>query len=463
LYPADKNASPWSLTPQMRPSDTRPRIVLGLPARERDSYPVLIVAGATSSDIPNSPCRLVILQKRLELGRGLHADFPCLPEDRLMSRRHARVVRMPNGRYAIADLGSTNGTWLNGVRLQPGLQHKLQEGAVIMVGSQVFVFRRVKDEQLKALQDDACEPFGPTATRSPAMAMLARKLRLFARTSMDVLLTGETGVGKEVHAEALHRASGRKGAFVTINCAAIPEQLLESELFGYARGAHSTAAQPKQGLFEQAEGGTLFLDELGEMPPAAQSKLLRFLQSREVLSLGTTQPRALNVRVVAATHRTTASEGVPGLRHDLAARLGPAPVHLPPLRDRVEDVGSLTSSFLRRRERRFEPEAYLALFLHTWKGNVRELSKVLEVAQAVAAEDAVLAREHLPPEIAGRVAAPTRPENVRRDRPSREDLETLLSRHRGRVAKVARELGRQRTLVWRWMREHQLTPDEYRQ
>jgi len=444
--------------------DTTPRFVLGVPDRDQGVHPVLIVAGASSSDIPNSPCRLVLLHHRLELGRGTHADFPCLPEDRLMSRQHARIARMPNGRYAIRDLGSTNGTWVNGVRLGPGIQHKLQDGAVIMVGSQVFVFRRVKDEELKALQEDASQPFTPTGTRSPVMAMLARRLRLFARTRVDVLFTGETGVGKEVHAQALHRASGRQGAFVTINCAAIPEHLLESELFGYARGAHSTAMQPKAGLFEQAEGGTLFLDELGEMPSAAQSKLLRFLQSRQVLSLGTTQPRSLDVRVIAATHRTTASaDGRPGLRADLAARLGPAPVSLPPLRDRVEDVGSLTSFFLRRRELHFEPEAYLALFLHHWKGNIRELGKVLEVAEAYATDGAVLAREHLPPEIAGRVAGPTRAEAVRRDRPTREDLEALLSRHHGRVARVARELGRQRTLVWRWMRELELSPGEYRE
>jgi transcriptional regulator with PAS, ATPase and Fis domain len=447
----------------MSTSATRPRIVLGLPPRERAAHPVLIVAGASTREIPNTPCRLVMLQQRLDLGRGLHADFPCLPQDRLMSRLHARLARMPNGRYGICDLGSTNGTWVNGSRLRPGLTHKLQDGAVIMLGSQVFVFRRATDEQLEALQEDARDPFALMPTRSPAMAMLARKLRLFARTSVDVLLTGETGVGKEVHAEALHRVSGRTGAFVTINCAAIPQHLLESELFGYARGAHSTAVRPKPGLFEQAEGGTLFLDELGEMPPAAQSKLLRFLQSREVLSLGTTRPRALNVRVVAATHRTTAEQGLPGLRHDLAARLGPAPVSLPPLRDRVEDVGSLASFFLRSPRLCFEPEAYLALFLHTWRGNVRELSKVLQVAQAFApGEDAVLAREHLPVEIAGRVAPPAPPQPVCRQRPSREELETLLSRHHGRVAKVARELGRQRTLVWRWMREHQLAVDQYR-
>ena len=440
--------------------DTTPRIVLGAPARGRGVHSVLIVAGSCSHEAPD--CRIVVLQDALEVGRGKRAEFPDWGDDRLMSREHASISRLPNGRYAIRDHDSTNGTWVNGVRLAPNVRRKLDDGAVIMTGSLVLVFRRVREEQLEAIQEDAREPFAPLPTRSPVMAMVTRKLRRFARTSVDLLLTGETGVGKEVHAEALHRVSGRKGPFAAINCAAIPEALLESELFGYARGAHSTAGQSKPGLLEQAEGGTVFLDELGEMPQGSQSKLLRFLQSRQILSLGATRPRQLDVRVVAATHRD-AAPGPAGLRADLAARLGPTPVLLPPLRDRVEDVGGLIDFFLGRRRLRFEPEAYLALFLHGWRGNVRELGKVLEVAQAITDDDGVVSRAHLPPELAARVGGPAPPpDHVRRERPTQEELHALLLRHRGRVARVARELGRQRTLVWRWVREHRLTPGEFR-
>jgi transcriptional regulator with PAS, ATPase and Fis domain len=439
--------------------DTTPRIVLRPPPPERGEHSVLIVAGSATGERPDAG--IVVLHELLEIGRGQGASFPDWDEDRMMSRRHATIARLPNGRYAIRDHDSTNGTWVNGARLTSGVRRKLDDGAVLMTGGLVFVFRRVKEEDLNAIQEDAAQPFAPVATRSPAMAKVVRRLRRFARTDVDLLLTGETGAGKEVHAEALHRASGRKGPFATIDCAAIPENLLESELFGYARGAHSTAARPKAGLLEQAEGGTIFLDELGEMPPASQSKLLRFLQSRQVLSLGATRPRLLDVRVVAATHRTGTSAGQSrGLRDDLAARLGPAPVIIPPLRERVEDVGGLVSHFLGGRRARFEPEAYLALFLHGWRGNVRELGKVLEVARAVS-DDGVVARRHLPPEVAAQVGGPP-PDKVRRERPTQEELHALLSRHRGRVARVARELGRQRTLVWRWVREHGLSPGEFR-
>jgi transcriptional regulator with PAS, ATPase and Fis domain len=445
----------------MASSDTTPRIVLGSVAKGRGTHPVLIVAGTATSDLPEGTTRVVTLQDSLEVGRGAQADVPDWGEDRLMSRSHARITRLPNGRHAIRDLDSTNGTWLNGQRLAPGVRRKLEDGAVIMTGSLVFVFRRITQEQLKAIEEEAREPFALTPTRSPAMALVVRRLRRFARTNVDLLLTGETGVGKEIHAEALHRASGRPGLFVTINCAAIPDNLLESELFGYARGAHSTAARPKAGLLEQAERGTIFLDELGEMPASSQSKLLRFLQSRQVLSLGSTQPRSLDVRVVAATQRgTTSSSGLRGVREDLAARLGPAPVTLPPLRDRIEDVGALAHHIGGRL--RFEPEAYLSLYLHQWRGNVRELGKVLEVARAYAGPGEAVLREHLPPELAAHLGTAAIPEAVRRQRPSLEELHALLSRHHGRVARVARELGRQRTLVWRWLREHRLKPGEFR-
>jgi transcriptional regulator with PAS, ATPase and Fis domain len=444
----------------MSSPDTTPRIVLGSVAKGRGTRSVLIVAGAASQDLPADESRIVVLEGSLQVGRGPRADFPPAGDDRWMSRQHARITRMPNGSYTIRDLDSTNGTWVNGARLQPRARRKLEDGAVIMTGNLVFLFRRVRGEQLDAIEEDARAPFGPVPTSSPLMAMVLRRLRRFARTSVDLLLQGETGVGKEVHAEALHKASGRTGPFVAINCAAIPENLLESELFGFARGAHSTADRPKAGLLEQAEKGTIFLDELGDMPPAGQSKLLRFLQSRQVLSLGSTQARSLDVRVVAATHRSGASST--GLREDLAARLGPTPVTLPPLRDRVEDVGKLVTCFLRGQRLRFEPEAYLSLFLHAWRGNVRELGKVLEVARAYAADDGVVIRPHLPPEIASCVGGHPLADNVRRERPTLEQLQALLSRHHGRVARVARELGRQRTLVWRWVREHQLRPGEFR-
>ena len=172
-------------------------------------------------------------------------------------------------------------------------------------------------------------------TASPALAVACDRLRRLAASEGELFIVGETGVGKEVYARAVHEASGRKGRFVAINCAAIPRELVESELFGYRAGAHSTAHQAKAGLIEEAEGGTLFLDEIGEMTPEAQIKILRFLQDRELTPLGSTRPRRMDVRIIAATNRTVAGTGqeAGGLRDDIVARLGAAPIHLPPLRE----------------------------------------------------------------------------------------------------------------------------------
>jgi transcriptional regulator with PAS, ATPase and Fis domain len=403
-----------------------------------------------------------VLGNELEFGRAGNDttssnDF----EDSLLSRRHARITRTAADSYLLQDLGSTNGTWLDGIRIAAGAQQPLKEGSAFLLGGQVFLFRRVSQDELAAMRDDLAHPFGPVPTLSPAMAVLIRKLRRLAGAKVELLLAGETGVGKEVAAEAIHKASGRSGPFLAINCAAIPENLVESELFGYARGAHSMADRPKPGLLEQADGGTLFLDEIGEMSQSAQTKLLRFLQSRQILSLGTTRARTLDVRVVAATNRPVAQElDGPGLRYDLAARLGPAPLTIPPLRDRAEDIGPLTD-YLAKNRLGFVPEAYLALFLHTWKGNVRELEKVVTVAQVLANGEPHVDLDHLPTAVAARVdgLAPT---SRRRRRPTREELVEALARHGGDVAELARELGRQRTLVWRWLRENEIRANDFR-
>ena len=421
--------------------------------------------GAQPSPSSSGP-RLVPLGRALVVGRedprtaAAHADDPYL------SRQHAEVTRTSNGGYSIRDLGSTNGTWVDGVRLPAGAHRRLRSGAVLMMGGQVFVFRRVSRAELEAIHEDAETPFTPVATASAGLALVLAKLRRLAPAAVDLLITGETGVGKEVHAEAVHRASARVGPFIAINCAALPENLVESELFGYARGAHSTADRAKVGLLEQAEGGTLFLDEIGEMPSSAQTKLLRFLQNRELLSLGATRARTLDVRVIAATHRTVTDDGQQGssgLRLDLAARLGPEPLMLPPLRDRPEDIGWLSAALGGVGRAGFYPEAYLALFLHTWKGNVRELAKVLTVARVLAATHGPVGLSHLPQPIAARVdARQASGADRRRKRPTRDELVALLSRHAGDVARVAREIGRQRTLVWRWLREESVRVDDFR-
>ena len=442
---------------------TNPR--LAPPTGEGDGKAaVLILAGHALKPLPLDRPRISIVVDEMELGRDRTCDsWSTDVEDPMMSRRHARVTRVQSGEYFVSDLGSTNGTWLDGRAVPVGTSFKLESGSVLMMGGHVFVFRRVSHDDLAAIREDWACPFGPVPTLSPTLAMFVRKLNRLAPSEVDILLSGETGVGKEVHAEAVHRASGRRGPFIAINCAAIPDNLVESELFGYARGAHSTADRGKPGLIEQAEGGTLFLDEIGEMSQTAQTKLLRFLQSREFLTLGTTRQRTLDVRVIAATNRSLEQDlAAEGLRYDLAARLGPEPLNVPPLRERPEDVGLLTA-FFAKAELEFVPEAFQALFLHSWKGNVRELEKVVALARVLAGEGAAVQVEHLPvPMVTKPEPAPVKPVVVQRKRPTREELRTLLSRHGGDVAQMAREIGRQRTLVWRWLRENQLSPDDFR-
>jgi transcriptional regulator of acetoin/glycerol metabolism len=441
---------------------TNPRLVN--PTVENDGKAaVLILAGHALRPFPFDHPRISIIVDEMELGRDLACDSWSTDfEDPMMSRRHARITRAQTGDYFVSDLGSTNGTWLDGRAVPVGLSGKLEPGSILVMGGHVFVFRHLTQDDLGAIRDDWSCPFGPVPTLSAGLATLARKLSRLAPSDVDILLSGETGVGKEVHAEAIHRASGRKGPFIAINCAAIPENLVESELFGYARGAHSTADRGKAGLIEQAEGGTLFLDEIGEMSQTAQTKLLRFLQSREFLSLGTTRSQTLDVRVVAATNRSLETDAsTEGLRYDLEARLGPEPLTLPPLRDRPEDIGLLVS-FFAKTELTFVPEAFQSLFLHSWKGNVRELEKVVALARVLAGEGTSIGLEHLPAPFAAKIEPLPVKAVVQRKRPTREELHTLLARHGGDVARLAREIGRQRTLVWRWLRENQLRPDDYR-
>jgi transcriptional regulator with PAS, ATPase and Fis domain len=244
---------------------------------------------------------------------------------------------------------------------------------------------------------------------------------------------------------------------------------VESELFGYRAGAHSTAHQAKAGLIEEAEGGTLFLDEIGEMTQEAQIKILRFLQDRELTPLGSTRPRRMDVRIVAATNRAIAPAGAgksgQGLRDDIVARLGAAPIQLPPLRSRIEDLGALTAHFLRATPNvKFEQPAFRALCLHGWPLNVRELEKIVTTAAVLAAGSAPIALRDLPDPIARALAAPAASgaRRVSGPSPTPAQLEELLRRYEGNVADVSRELGKHRAAVWRWIKKFGLGPHKFR-
>ncbi|MBL6721390.1 MAG: sigma-54-dependent Fis family transcriptional regulator [Planctomycetes bacterium] len=224
---------------------------------------------------------------------------------------------------------------------------------------------------------------------SPAMARVVDLLRRAAGTQITVLITGDSGTGKEVAARALHEESDRaERPFIALNCGAIPETLIESELFGHERGAFTGATRERPGCFEAADGGTLFLDEIGELPRDLQVKLLRVLQEREVVRVGGSAPRPVDVRVIAATNRDLAQDRERGaFREDLYYRIAVFPVHMPPLRQRADDVLLLTRTFLAQLARRhgrapleLPEETRQALLAHGWRGNVRELENTLERA-----------------------------------------------------------------------------------
>jgi two-component system NtrC family response regulator len=291
---------------------------------------------------------------------------------------------------------------------------------------------------------------------SAAMQEVLGLVACAARTSASVLLAGETGTGKELLARALHQGSARqRGPFVAVNCAALPETLLESELFGYRRGAFTGADRDKPGLFEEAHGGTLFLDEVGETPPLLQAKLLRALQEREVRPLGCTRSRPVDVRLVTASNRDLWREAARGgFRLDLYYRLAVFPIRVPPLRERLADVLPLAAHFLAELARRdgeapaaLSEQAAQLLLAHPWPGNVRELANEVERARALAGPRAELLPAHFSERL--REGAPAALEaGVEPGESLREALDRVeawlirraLAAHQGRRAETARRL-----------------------
>jgi DNA-binding NtrC family response regulator len=300
--------------------------------------------------------------------------------------------------------------------------------------------------------------------QSPAMHAVLDLVERVAPTDATLLIQGESGTGKEVIAKAVHHASARAARpFVAVNCGAVPETLLESELFGYMRGAFTGAVASKLGLFEEADGGTLFLDEIAEMPAALQVKLLRVLQSGEVRRLGATQAATIDVRVIAATNGNLGaliSQGT--FREDLFYRLNVIQVVLPPLRDRREDIPALAEHFLTRtagklgRELRLSPGTLERLLRYPWPGNVRELENAIERAAILARSD-VLEPDDLPPHVAAGLQlgpSPALPRQTTLAETERVHILQTLERFGRNHSGAAEALGIGRTTLWRKLKEY---------
>jgi len=336
-----------------------------------------------------------------------------------VSRKHALVHVGPD-KVEIEDLGSSNGTWINGARIKPGLRVSAAPSDLLRLGQVICVVQREWDSEHEANNQVTCSVSpqpekgriaraagdfvadgSPVVVRTEAMQRLFAQVGRVSKSNLNVLVLGETGSGKEIVAHSIHARSRRcDKPFLGINCAALPETLLESELFGHEKGAYTGAHASKIGLFEQARGGTVFLDEIGDMSLAIQAKLLRVFEERQVFALGSLVARPIDVRFIAATNRDLEREVEAGrFRKDFYFRLCGVTLKIPPLRKRIDEVAPLARLFVQNVAEvdpapELTPEAVLVLERHDWPGNIRELRNVVERA-VVFSEGGPIRAEHL--------------------------------------------------------------------
>jgi transcriptional regulator with GAF, ATPase, and Fis domain len=400
-----------------------------------------------------------VLRER-RIGRDESADIGM--EDPALSRFHAQLVPTPNG-FMVTDLGSRNGTSVDGVRLA-GEAVLAAFGSTIRLGRTLLL---VVADVTRFEVGGADEPPAAAAAESEATAALIggpsldevrARIATFAPGTAPVLVEGETGAGKEVVASLVHRQSGRSGKLVAVNCAALSEELVESELFGHGRGAFSGAAGPRAGLFRSADRGTLLLDEVGELPPQVQAKLLRVIESGEVRAVGEDAGAPVDVRVLTATNRDLDEMVQRGaFRADLYHRIAAARIHLPPLRERLEDVPRLVAGFLDPDGMRATVGLVEACMHRRWPGNVRELKNAVLAAAAVArrdgrtdvrADDAALGEQ---PDTAGGGDASLRARVTR-----------ALVAADGNVTRAAQDLGVARSGFYETLRRLAIDPSSFR-
>jgi two-component system, NtrC family, response regulator AtoC len=355
---------------------------------------IVFAAGAVESHV-------VPKRGELVLGRGSEADVTI--EHVTVSRRHA-TLRIGET-LEIVDLGSHNGTRIGGKRLAPNTPTPIDIATIAELGGTMIVVQLDTPDTVVATRSGGAVRKEPERRPelSEAMLHLYRLVDNVAESNISVVVRGETGAGKEVVAEEIHKRSARaSGPLVKLNCAALPEHLLEAELFGYERGAFTGATAAKPGLVESADGGTLFLDEIGELPLATQAKLLRMVETREVMRLGSLRSKAVDLRLVSATHRDLESMILAGtFREDLYYRINGVSLFIPPLRERVSEIATIANAlvmrFCKESKRPTLPiteAALAALKGYPWPGNVRELRNVIERA-IVFCRSVAIGPEHL--------------------------------------------------------------------
>jgi len=399
---------------------------------------------------------------------GLHKSNELVIDDPTVSRFHCELRVDPSGAW-VRDLGSRNGTLLDGVEV---LEAKLRDGSLLRLGKVTVRFELATESNRLPVSERTS--FGSLVGVSVALRTSFSLMERAAATDFTVLLEGETGTGKGEAAEAIHATSVRRDKrFVVVDCGAIPENLLESELFGHEKGAFTGADARRIGAFEEAHGGTVFLDEIGELSSDLQPKLLRVLENGEIRRVGSNAYKPVDVRVIAATHRDLRAEVNAGrFRHDLYFRLAVVRVTLPPLRQRPEDIPLIVEALLRHLHGPQEqlaplrtPAFLAALQRAAWPGNVRELRNFLErslVFQELPPEPAPLqpaASAHPAPAAVVPVDLPYA--DARRhalDAFERAFVVGLLERHQGSVSNAAAAAGITRVHFYRLLRRHGIKP-----
>jgi len=433
---------------------------------------------------PFAPAARFLLRSfgQVRLGRGTarsydqidsperRKDLDVRIDDGSMSSNHARVFGVLDG-FAIEDQGSKNGTRVNGERIT---RVALVDGDIIEVGRTFFIYRDSlvvgpDDSSIFQLSaDDAIVP--GFATLIPALARSYADIEPITRAGLPILVTGETGTGKEVISRAIHILSKRTGACVAFNCGALPETLVEAELFGHKRGAFSDAKEDRPGLVRAADKGTLFLDEVGELRLPAQAALLRVLEEGEVRPIGATSTIKVDVQFVSATNRPLEKMVEAGsFRADLFHRLVGHVVELAALRHRREDIGIIVAALLKRHAGsdtsriRLQPAVVRMFMSYGFPGNVRELDKALHAALALT-RGGEIGVEHLP--AWSRLAPTEMPSEMptsgsHGDDPIKEELIRHFREHKGNVSAVARVMGKARMQVQRWMKRFGIDADDY--
>ncbi|MCW5807263.1 MAG: sigma-54-dependent Fis family transcriptional regulator [Deltaproteobacteria bacterium] len=453
-----------------RPGDTVPSTE-AQPRADVASGPCLFLV-AQGTRLLEAPARVLLgALDEVRIRRGERLDIAPRPQhprdlelvlpDARISSDHARLTFVGR-RWHVEDQRSRNGTFVNGARVD---RATLADGDVIDVGQVILRYREHVPQDGELVYAPPAEAARGLTSLVPGVQRELDELRRMAASPVTLLVEGETGTGKEVIARAAHTLSERTGAFVGVNCGALPRERVAAELFGWKRGAFPGAVAEHAGLVRSADRGTLFLDEIADLPLGDQAALLRVLQEREVQPIAGTRPIPVDLRVIAATHQPLDElAGRHLFRADLLARLSGYRVRLTPLRDRSEDLGLLIAEVLRERHAAragavtIHTAALRALLASSWPANIRELVLAIDQALVRCASGTAIELRHLP----ALHATPTAPQAPAADDPLHAELVELLRLHRGNVAEVARKMDKARMQIHRWLKRYGIDPESFR-